>query len=343
MSKRTPKPNPKANTKQPLLNRSQLIGALAGVAVVIVGALALLFVRSGGSGGGLLAVATPYTVGNVIYCTGQPPTFAQALGFGDRLALDTRSRFVKGVALQEFDENGEIINTYQHPSWLSAGYLGPYASDGMGNIYLAPMPFISLLDNPPQKANIVYRIDNAEGVMSPFMELPAEATLTPETVYGLTDLAYDCDTNSLYAASVMGSTYEQVAGRIFQIDLTSGAIKSTLEGVDAFGIGLFNGVNGKRLYIGLARVPEVYSVALGTDGRFSGELRPQISLANLGYHRDERARSLVFEGQDTLRLTTLQFDFNLVAPTETRQTQYEYHYNVDQDSWELVGVLPVEE
>ncbi len=343
MSKRNPKSNSPASKRPPLLNRSQIIGAIAGLVVVIVGAIALLLVRSDVPPNGLMPVATPYTIGNVIYCTGQPPTFASVLGFGDIIGLDTRAQVVKGIALQEFDEDGEIINTYQHPSWSSAGYLGSYESDGAGNIYLAPMPFISLFDNPPEKANIIHRIDSSSGVMRPFMELPAEATLTPEAVYGLTDLAYDCDTNSLYAASVMGSTYDRTAGRIYQIDLTSGAIKSVLENIDAFGIGLFNSANGKRLYIGLARQPEVYTVALAEDGRFTGDLQPKISLRNMGFHRDERARSLEFQGQERLHITTLQFDFNLVAPTETRQTRYEYFYHADEDSWELVDVQPVNE
>jgi hypothetical protein len=343
MSKRTPKQKPEAEAPKPLLSRSQIIGALVGVAVLFVGAVILTLVRSNSSGSGVLPAPTPYTIGNVLYCTGSPPPFVQALGFGELMALDTRGRIVKGLALHELDANGEITRSYEHPSWSSAGYLGPYESDGMGNIYLAPMPFISLLDNPPDKANIIYRVGREDGVMSPFMELPAEATLTPESIYGLTDLAYDCDTNSLYASTVMGSTYEQVAGRIFQIDLTSGAIKSTLENLDAIGLGIFNSVNGKRLYIGLARVPEVYSVALAEDGKLTGDLKPQVSLRNLGYHRDERARSIVFQGQDRLQITTVQFDFNLVAPTETRQTMYEYHYNVDQDTWELVGVQPVNE
>lgn len=343
MSKRTQKPKPKSSApNKPLLSRSQLIGAAAGLVVVAVGALALLLVRPNSSGG-LLPVSTPYTIGNVIYCTGQPPPFVEALGFGDYMALDTRGRIVKGLALHRMDANGEIVETYEHPSWSNAGYLGPYESDGMGNIYVAPMPFISLLDNPPEKANIIYRVDREDGVMNPFMELPFEGTLTPEAIYGLTDLAYDCDTNSLYASTVMGSTYEHVAGRIFQIDLTSGEIKSTLENLDAIGLGIFNSVNGKRLYIGMARLPEVYSIALADDGRLTGELKPQISLRNLGFHRDERARSIVIQGQDTLQITTVQFDFNLVAPTESRQTMYEYHYNVDQDTWELVGVQPVNE
>ena len=342
MSKRTPKPKPKAGASKPLLSRSQMIGAAAGLIVVAAGALALLFVRSNSSGG-LLPVPTPYTIGNVIYCTGQPPPFVQALGFGDFMALDTRGRIVKGLALHMMDAEGQIVETYEHPSWSSAGYMGPYESDGMGNIYVAPMPFISLLDNPPEKANIIYRVDHENGEMTPFKELPFEGTLTPEAIYGLTDLAYDCDTNSLYASTVMGSTYEQIAGRIYQIDLTSGEIKSLLENIDAIGLGIFNSVHGKRLYIGMARMPELYSIPLADDGKLSGELQPTISLRNLGYNRDERARSIVVEGQDTLQITTVQFDFNLVAPTETRQTLYEYHYNVDQDTWELVGVQPVNE
>ncbi|MBZ0298655.1 MAG: hypothetical protein K8J31_02895 [Anaerolineae bacterium] len=281
--------------------------------------------------------ARPYTIGNVRYCIGIQPPFLKDLGFSQRIALDTRAKYVKGAMVREFDQAGNVSRSYQDPSWTSAGYLGAYTSDQVGNIYLAPMPFISILDNPPDKANIIYQIDSLTGMMAPLIDLPAGAPLPPEAVYGLMDLVYDCDTNSLYAASVLGSTYDQVAGRIFQIDLTTHQVVATLDGVDAFSLDVFNSANGKQLYIGSARVPEIYSIPLDEKGHFSGDIRPVLSLEDKGFHRDERARGLMFQGQDRLIVTMLQFDFNLVASTETLTTVYEYGYNAQDDSWNVLN------
>jgi hypothetical protein len=271
------------------------------------------------------------------------PQFTNALGFSQTLALDTRVSQVKGIALRELDSEGNILNTYQHPTWSSAGYMGAYIIDRHGDIYTAPIPFISILDNPPARANTIYRIHHETGDMLPYLDLPAGAPITAQSVYGILDLAYDCDTSMLYASSVLGSTYDRVAGRIFQIDPSNGQIRATLDGVDAFGLVVYNSAEGKRLYFGLARQPEVYSIALDSSGGFVGDPRPEISLAGMGFHHDERAQSITFPDVDVMQIKTILFDFNLVAPTETRQTIFEYTYNYDQHTWDLIGSMLVNE
>lgn len=283
----------------------------------------------------ITATPGPYRIGTVEDCGNASP-FALALGFYQGGAIDTRVKYVKGVALHELDINGNIVRSYEHPSWSKAGYLGSYQRDHAGNIYLIPMPFISVLDNPPQKANMIYRIDGNTGAMAPLVNLPSFAPITSGNAYGLMDIAYDCDTHSLYVSSVSGSTYDNAVGCIFRVDPRTKEIKSTLEGIDAFGIGVFNSVQGKRLYFGLAREAEIYSVALDQNGDFNGDIRPEVSLHGLGYHGDERARSITFQEQDRMFVKTLQFDYNLIAPTETQQTVLEYSYLSQQNTWELL-------
>jgi hypothetical protein len=321
--------------RSPGLRKWLIVGG--ALASVIIGAALIFLTRPAAESGSTNSTQGAYQIGNVEYCS-SVSQFAEALGFAGGGAIDTRANFVKGVALRELDYQGTITRSYEHPSWSKAGYLGSYQRDQVGNIYLIPMPFISIYDNPPAKANTVYRIDTVTGAMAPLVNLPALGPPTAENVYGLMDIAYDCDTRSLYVSSVSGSTFEDPFGCIFRVDPYTKAVKSTLEGIDAFGIGVFNTAQGKRLFFGLAREPEIYSVGLDENGDFdTSDIRPEISLRDLGFHGDERARSITFQGQEQLLVKTLQFDFNLVAPTETRPTILEYAYQPEQDDWQLVA------
>jgi hypothetical protein len=308
------------------------------VLVVFVGAISLAAIISARPWGRVNPPPAPTSennLGGVEYCEARAG-FLELFGFGQRAALDTRSRFVKGLTLHELDQNANVIRSYQHPSWTTAGYVGGLQPDKDGNLYLIPIPFIGVQDNPPEKANIVYRVDGASGVMSPLVDLPTLAPATSQSVFGLLNLAYDCDTDSLYASSVFGSTLDTVAGRIFQIDPNTGEVKSALDGIDAYGIGVFNAVEGKRLYFGLARAPEIYSVGLDESGGFTDRIRLELSLANLAARPDEVAQSITFQGSDRMFIRTSEFDFNLSAATQTQQTLLAYGYNAQDDIWELV-------
>ncbi len=278
-----------------------------------------------------------FTSGSAQYCATNSK-FIQALGFTGVSAYDTRSRYVRGVALREIDQNANIMNTHQDETWDDAGYLGALQNDEFGNVYLIPVPFISVLENPPAKANTIWRIDTNTGKMEPFVDLPAAVSLEPQNLFGLLDLTYDCDTHMLYASSVLGSTETNMVGRIFQVDPTTRAVKSILEGIDAFGLGIFNDMRGKRLYIGLTRSPEIYSVGLSSSGDIGNDLRYEMALTDVSdAYADDRARSIVFQSQSQLVIKTLKFNYNLVAPSETRQTILVYTYNANEDKWQFTS------
>ena len=286
--------------------------------------------------------ATSYVIGSAQTCAGESD-FVTAVGFSQRSALDTRAKFVKGAALREIDQNGNITRSYEHPTWSMGGYLGAFQRDEFGNIYLVPTPFINVLDNPPEKANIIYRIDSATGEMSPLVDLPPLAPVAPENPFGLLDITYDCDTLSLYASSVMGSTYDTVAGSIFQVDPQTGEVRDRLDSVDAFGVGVFNSLQGKRLYFGLARTPEIYSVALDDSGAFTDDIRLETALTDTAAFANERASSITFHGPAQLVIKMERFDFNLVSPTEHVTTYLSYSYNANEDTWELLTSQDVSE
>lgn len=309
-------------------------GAL--LAVALLGAAIALFA-------GLNRRATPappeaFAFGPVAHCR-PVPKFAQALGFNQTSVIDTQGGQKGLILYQPAARSGDPPpGTFQDPTWDDAGYLGPLTTDRNGNIYVAPSPRVSLYDNPPGMASTLFKIDTATGQMAEFLDLPVAAPPSAENPFGILGLAYDCDTHSLYASSVAGSTRTQALGRIFRIDLGSGRVASELDAVDAFGLAIFNGVSGKRLYFGSARASEILSLALDVTGNVAGIPRLEVSLAGWGVNGDDKARRVIFNNDNTMTVRGLPFEFNLIATSERPQSEYRLQYLTNNDSWQLLSI-----
>jgi len=276
---------------------------------------------------------TSRAAGIVTGCQKTPP-FLAALNFGNRAALSTSEKARPGLWLIEGDHR------YQHPSWKNAGFLAPIERDKDGNIFVAPAPFINVLLNPPGEQNAVWRIDGRTQEMSKFLDLPRDVGTTEQNAYGTLDLAYDCETENLYVSSVFGSTREKEQGKIYRIDTKTKQAVPLLENTDGFGLGVFNTSKGKRLFYALARKSEVWSVALNDDGTMNGIPRKEVSLENLGPRGDDRARRITFQPNGEMLLFGIEFNFNLIAPTEKQETVYHFRYNAQNDSWTYVPEPP---
>jgi hypothetical protein len=258
------------------------------------------------------------------------PPFAQALGFTPQTNIDTSDTRRVGLALIDATRPANQ-QTYQHPSWTRAGYLGTAVLDKRGNIFTAPTPQTSLLLNPLGQQNKIYRVDAQSGEMTEYLALPAAAESNATNPFGVLGLITDCDTNSLYATSVAGSTRTQEVGRIYRIDLASGKVVSQLDGVDAFGLVVGNTRGGKRLYFGLARSGDVRSVALDAQGNINGAPTQEFSIAERAIDGDGRVRRLSWTRDGGLAVVIAPFTFTLVPPTSRQQLVY--HYNADTGAW----------
>lgn len=274
-----------------------------------------------------------FAFGAVMHCR-TVPAFAKALGYTESSVLDTLGN-TKGLVLYDppASAGAQPARVYRHPTWDMAGYLGPLTSDRSGNVYVAPAPRVSLYDNSPAKQNTLYKVDADTGAMAEFITLPAAAPPSPENPYGVLGLTYDCDTHSLYAASVAGSTRAQVLGRIYQVGLRTGTVGARFDRTDAFGLAVFNGASGKRLYFGSARSSEVRSVALASDGRFTGKARLAVSLVGWGASGDDKARRIIFDRNNVMVVRGMEFEFNLIATSERKQTDYRLSYDPGTDGW----------
>jgi hypothetical protein len=262
------------------------------------------------------------------------PQFLAGLNFGKGAALSTAEKARPGLWIIEGDHR------YQHPSWKNAGFLAPIERDKDGNIFVAPAPFINVLLNPPDQQNAVWRVDGKTQEMTKFLDLPHDIKLTEQNSYGALDLAYDCETENLYVSSVFGSTRDKEIGKIYRIDIKTKQASPLLENTDGFGLGVFNTPKGKRLFYALARRSEVWSVGLTDDGTAGGPQRKEVSLENVGSRGDDKVRKIVFQPDGEMLLFGIEFNFNLIAPTEKQETVYRFRYNTQNDTWTYVPEPP---
>jgi hypothetical protein len=270
-------------------------------------------------------------------CKVQPP-FIKVLGFNpNRSALSTSEKKMMGLVLVEFNQPGDTSHggrrTYQHPSWKSAGWLGPIQLDPGGNCFVGPVPVINLLDNPPAKQNIIYKADAQSGELKMFTELPAAANISSTNPYGILGFAYLCESNILYVSTVQGSTREKENGCIYALDAGSGKIIDRITNTDAMGMGI-SYASGKRvLYFGSARNPDIFSVTLSKEGKFSGKPQPAFSIAGMGPRGDDKVRRIKFDKAGQMQVHGLEFQFNLTAPTEKQENIYNFVWDEATQKW----------
>lgn len=258
----------------------------------------------------------------------------------EKAAFSTSERKIAGLVLVEFADINDInsvVKHYQHPSWKSAGWLGPLAFDALGNIYVTPAPTVNTLSNPPEKQNIIYKVDGKTGDMQPFIDLP-KPEMSETNPYGLLGLVYDCETRFLYASSVAGSTIDKELGRIFSISTENGTAKVVdyIDNIDAMGLCPVY-INGeKRLFLGKTRTSDIYSVVINDDGSFDKKtLRRETTLADAGPRGDDRVRKIRFSAQGEMIVAGIEFYYNLIAPTEKQETNYLFRYNMLDHIWEM--------
>ncbi|MEB4589934.1 hypothetical protein VSS37_02990 [Candidatus Thiothrix sp. Deng01] len=268
------------------------------------------------------------------------PGFIRNTGLGGQVAIDTQQRGYTGIRLL----NAQTGQSWSHPSWDDAGHVGAFVRDRDGNIYIAPTPEVSLAENPPALQNRIYRIDAQSGEMALWLELPSAAPPSPANPFGVMGLFYDCDTNSLYATSLAGSKPGQALGRVYRIDVARQQVVGQLENTDAIGVGVFNGVQHKRLYWGSARSSDVYSVALDANGDFTSDVRHEFALATLSGGNTTSVRKIEFgkdrQGQYLLQAKEVEFGFRLMAENNLHRRIYLFRYGPADDKWSFMDSIP---
>lgn len=266
------------------------------------------------------------------------PAFIQAMGFNQASSfLSTSEVRTMGLVLIESKDpknpaSGRL-KVAQHPSWKMAGWLAPILIDEAGNIYTAPAPFISTLNNPIAQNNTIYRVDHSTGEMKEFLKLPLADSLNPENPFGIIGMAYLCETGTLYVSSIAGSRRYKENGTIYAINSKTGKIIDRIINTDAMGIGISYVSGQRKLYFGAGRNSDIMSVVLNSSGEFTGNPAVEFSLAGLGPRGDDKVRKIQSDASGNLIIYGMEFNYNLIAPREKQETIYKFMYLPEGNKW----------
>lgn len=226
--------------------------------------------------------------------------------------------------------NSDAVSKYQNQSWSQAGLVGAFALDKNGNVYVAPSPRLGPGVKAARPQNVIYRVDTNTGNLSQYLTLPDPDAPSPENPFGIVGMAYDCDTNSLYVSSLVGSTAAKEAGHIYRVDLGLGAVAGRFDNVDALGLAVGNTTNGKVLYFGSARAPQLRAVNLEASGDFQGNVRDAGPLSGA-----QRALRLTLVAPS--EMVAQAVEFNLANADTPQGSEIRFQYDPAADMWNPVN------
>lgn len=264
----------------------------------------------------------------VTNCAGKP-RFLNNLELVGDVTFATNEKGIRGLILfGATAENSDAVARYQHQSWSSAGFLDAFVLDKNGNVYFAPSPRTGLGVSEPQNQDHIFKLNTRTGELASYITLPAAAPPSPENPYGVLGLAYDCDSNSLFATTVTGSTPENQVGRIFRIAVGSGEIVGQRDNVDGYGIAVLATANGKQLIFGSPRDGELRALDVDAEGNFLGEPRTIARLPD-----PLRARKISFANQSEMLVQGATFEF--ASAEIPQETELRFLYDAAGDAWTL--------
>lgn len=277
------------------------------------------------------------------------PAFIQHYGL-DPLwsALSTSEKHRMGLVLVEIIKTGTeakpSMNSFkgrifQDSSWKKAGWLSGISLDATGNVYTIPAPLVSVLDNPPQNQNSIFRVDAQTGIMQKWLQLPLKKYEPGNSPFGLMGISFDCSSGTLFASSIAGSKRFKENGIVYAIEAATKKLKDSMVGIDAIGMTLYFDPSGnKRLLFGKARTGEIWSVIINNKAGFvKSSLQKELSLAGLGPRGDDKARKIRFSN-GILSINGIAFNYNLQASSEKPETIYDFKWNQAAKKWELVNL-----
>jgi hypothetical protein len=266
------------------------------------------------------------------------PAFIQSMGFVPANSFFSTSDVkTMGLVLQQSEQpgnpNARIVKSVQHPSWRQGGWLAPILIDNNGNIYTAPAPFISILDNPVTNQNTIYRVDGNTGVMEVFLKLPLTDTSTIQNPFGIIGMIMLCETNTLYVSTLSGSDRQHERGAIYAIDINTKKIIGKITATDAMGLGITYASGKRQLFFGTGRTSDIFSVVLNKKGKFSGTPQKEFSLDGLGPYGDDKVRRIRTDQYGNLMLYGMSFNYNLIPQREKKETVYNFFYDTESKKW----------
>ena len=275
--------------------------------------------------------STPYNIGSFSKSRSciKYPQFLSKLKISRPIAIDLSQQHYKGLAFLFGHNLQQAIHLKQ---WENFDYFGGYALDRVGDMYLAPIPFISIKPATFNLQKNIYKLDSKTAKLSIWMSVD-EVKPSSSNPFGIISLVYDCDDNSLWVSSIDKSDYFKSRGVIYHIDIASKKILQRLSGIDALSLQLLYSSTGKHLLAGLANRNELIAYKIEKQKL----LNKPIKLLELP-DSNQHIRKISVIGQNILKLQTIPFSYTLIAQTDNTQSirmNYNAFWDTTLSKWEL--------
>ena len=261
---------------------------------------------------------------------GRQPLFLTKLRIPQPIAVDLSQQQYRGVAFLF----GPNLSQSVHPkSWKRFDHFSSYILDPKGNMYLTPMPYITIEPKTFGFQKSIYKLNSNSGKLSVWMTID-EVTAGTNNPFGLISLDYDCDDNTLWVSAIDKSDYTTSRGIIYHIDVATKKILQKVDGFDALSVKLLKSKKGKYLLVGSARDNRLYAYDI-KNSKLSSSPKEIFELTN----SVERIRKIDIMGKNLLRLETIPFSYSLIAETGEEQNireNYNIQWNSSKIKWEIL-------
>ncbi len=256
------------------------------------------------------------------------PLFLSKLKIPQPIAVDLSQDRYRGVAFLF----GQNLSQAVHPkSWMRFDHFSSYILDPEGNMYLTPMPYISVNPNTFNLQKSIYKLDSNSGKLSVWMSIN-EVKAGSNNPFGIIAIDYDCDDNTLWVSAIDETDYSTQRGVIYHIDIKSKKILQRVEGIDALSLKLLQSDQGKYLLVGSARESLLYAFYID-GGMLSSTPQKLLALPDANEH----IRKIMLRGKNHLELQTIPFSYTLIAQTVEQgiRTNYNAYFDIRLNSWKL--------
>lgn len=260
-------------------------------------------------------------------CVGRTK-FLDKLVQGQPVAIDLTQQSQRGVA---FLFGRDLRGVVHKKSWERFDHLGTYTSTPTGDMYLAPMPFISISEKTFGFQKSIYRLDSNSGELERWMSID-EVKASSNNPFGLIAIDYDCDDDTLWVSAIDESDYDKQRGVIYHIDVKSKKILQRVEGVDALSLKVMRTQKGKYLFVGSAKENKLLAFEINST-KLSSTPFTILELPSAS----EFIRKIVVRGKNHLELQMIPFSYTLIAQTEEWGVRYNYNakWNPNSTTWKL--------
>lgn len=255
------------------------------------------------------------------------PHFLQQLQIQQPVVIDLSQQRFKGIA---FHHGKRLEKTLHSKLWENFESFGTYTLDEQGNLYLAPMPYISISQNTFELQKNMYQLNSLTGKLSLFMRFE-DVVPGPHNPYGIHALVYDCEDKTLWVAAIDETDYQTQKGVIYHVDPKTKTILQRIEGFDALTLNIVQTTQAKYLLAGSATDNGLYVYTI-TNGSLSPTPTKLFELSSANHH----IRKIKIKATNHLELQAIPFSYTLIAQSaEQYRVIYDAKWDNATSQWKL--------